>query len=83
MVYVYVVKSQTDGFHYIGHTESLDRRLEEHNSGKVRSSKAHRPYRIIYSEPFESNSEAQQREYFLKRDRGNVWLREFLRTQDL
>jgi len=34
MFYVYILKSEKDGKLYIGYTNDLKRRLEEHNSGK-------------------------------------------------
>ncbi|MCG2715949.1 MAG: GIY-YIG nuclease family protein, partial [Candidatus Marinimicrobia bacterium] len=36
MYQVYVLKSVTDNFHYIGHTKDISLRLNEHNRGKVR-----------------------------------------------
>ena len=83
MYKVYVLKSLTDNFHYIGHTHDLDKRLLEHNHGKVRSTKAHAPYEVIYTEYFQTKSEAQTREYSLKRGKENVWLREKLKSQNL
>ncbi|MFQ6605665.1 MAG: GIY-YIG nuclease family protein [Fidelibacterota bacterium] len=83
MIYVYVLKSQVDHFHYIGQTQSLSDRLRAHNNGKVRSTKAHRPYSLIYTEIFHSRSEAIKRETYLKHGKGNQWLREFLTEKGL
>jgi len=83
MYKVYVLKSLSGNFHYIGHTNNLEKRLCEHNLGKVRASKAHRQYKVIYTEEHKNKSEAQQREYYLKRGKGNVWLREMLKMQNL
>ena len=79
MFTVYVLKSQKDSFHYIGHSADIISRLKQHNQGKVRSSKAHKPYLIIYTESYATKSEAQKREYFLKRGKGNIWLRDHLK----
>ena len=67
MYRVYVLKSEVDSFHYIGHTADLEERLRIHNRGRVRSTKSHRPFKVIYSEEYSTKSEAQTREYFLKR----------------
>ena len=56
--HVYVLKSINDNFHYIGHTHDLVSRLQIHNANKVKSTKAHSPYRIIYVEDYTSRSEA-------------------------
>ena len=78
MYYIYILKSINDRFHYIGHSEDIETRLKQHNAGKVRASKAHRPYTLIYSEEHQTKSEAQKREYYLKRGKGNIWLRTML-----
>jgi len=81
MYYVYVLKSVNGNFHYIGHSEDISFRLKQHNAGKVRTSKAHRPYTLIYFEEYQTKSEAQKREYYLKRGKGNIWLREHLKEK--
>jgi len=39
MWYVYIIKSLTENFIYIGSTNSLERRLNEHNCGLCLSTK--------------------------------------------
>ena len=75
MIVVYVLKSIDSNYHYIGHTKDMNKRLIQHNVGKVRASKAHRPYRVIYQEEVQSRSEAVKRERYLKKGKGNIWLR--------
>ncbi|MCF7804955.1 MAG: GIY-YIG nuclease family protein [Candidatus Marinimicrobia bacterium] len=79
MYKVYVLKSLHRTFHYIGHTGDLPDRFRDHNKGKVRSTKAYRPFRIIYTETYATKSEAAQREYYLKTAAGNMWLRNHLK----
>ena len=43
--------------------------------GRVRASKAHSPYKVIFQEEYQSRSEAVKRERYLKRGEGNIWLR--------
>jgi len=76
---VYVLRSLKDNFHYIGHTKDLDKRLRSHNDKKVRSTKAHVPYKVIYTEDYHSRTEAAKREYYLKQADGNIWLRQYLK----
>jgi len=64
--YVYILKSTTYNKRYIGSCEDLRIRLKRHNTGKVKSSKAYKPYNIIYTEEFPSRSEAVKRERFFK-----------------
>jgi putative endonuclease len=74
MFTVYVLKSIKHVYHYIGHTKNLDGRLKAHNYGKVRSTKAYRPYKVIYMENYKTRAEAFKREMFLKSGKGNLWL---------
>ena len=39
---------------YIGYSEAPDRRLTQHNSGKVKSTRNFRPWKKIYQEEFET-----------------------------
>lgn len=76
MNFVYVLKSENDNIRYIGLTNNLDRRLTEHNHGKVKSTKSRLSFKLVYLEEFESRSEAALREKFFKTGSG----REFLKS---
>ena len=65
--YIYILESIATGRWYIGSTQDVDSRLQYHNSGRVRSSKPYRPYRLIYTESFLTRSEAVKREMQIKR----------------
>ena len=81
MYKVYVLKSIKDNFHYIGHTHNIETRLKAHNWGKVRSTKSHKPFQIIYIEEFSDKSSAFKREMYLKSGEGNYWLRDKLKEE--
>jgi len=68
MNYVYVLKSQIDDNLYYGYTNDLRRRLLEHNTGKVRSTKSRRPLKLCYYEAYFSEHDARTREHSLKKD---------------
>ncbi len=80
MYFVYVLKSHTRNFHYIGHTKNIQQRVRAHNAGRVRLTKAYHPYTVIYSESYSTKSEAAKREYYLKSVQGNIVLRNTLKT---
>jgi putative endonuclease len=46
MIFVYVLQSAVDGRFYVGLTNDLQRRLSEHNRGKMKYTKAFRPWII-------------------------------------
>ncbi|MEO9967322.1 MAG: GIY-YIG nuclease family protein [Reichenbachiella sp.] len=76
MFFAYVLKNKIDRTHYYGHTKDLHKRLKEHNNGKVRSTKAKRPWQIHYHEEFATKSEAYKREMFFKSIDGYNFLKE-------
>ena len=75
MYITYILRSLKDGTFYKGVTADLPKRLSNHNSGKVRSTKSHRPWVIHYYEEFESKREAKKREKFFKSYEGYLWLK--------
>ncbi len=50
MFYMYILKSKKDGKCYMGSTNDIERRIIEHNSGLVFSTKARIPLALIYYE---------------------------------
>ncbi|MFH2033783.1 MAG: GIY-YIG nuclease family protein [Candidatus Margulisiibacteriota bacterium] len=76
MFFVYILKSLGHDRLYTGFTDDLDARLKKHNSGSVRSTKAYKPYEIIYSERYDDKTSARKRELFLKSGQGRKWVRE-------
>ena len=77
MWYVYVLKSSKNGRLYTGSTNDLERRLEEHSSGKSVYTRNTRPYQLVYQEELTDELEARRRERFLKSGKG----REFLQSR--
>ncbi len=67
MWYLYILKSNNFGRRYIGITGNIDTRLGKHNSGSVRSTKAYRPWILVYQEEFKTKKEARIRELELKK----------------
>ncbi len=66
VVTVYAIKSLIDNRIYVGMTHNLDRRLNEHNQGKTRSTKGYRPWTLIFNEEAENRIEARKLEKFYK-----------------
>ena len=65
MYYVYILKSEKDGGIYIGETNNIARRLSEHNSGQVRSTKSRIPFKLLECMQCNTENEALklEREY--------------------
>ena len=64
--YVYLLQSRKTNRFYIGYTNSLKRRLGQHNNGEVLSTKSSIPYELVYFEGFKSKKDALAREKKLK-----------------
>ena len=69
MYYVYFLKL-SNGDLYKGSTNDLKRRIQEHNSGNVESTKNYLPVALIGYEAYILKSDAQRREKFLKTTEG-------------
>ena len=79
MYYVYILRSGKDSKHYIGSTADLNRRVEDHNAGKVSSTRDRKPFELIHFEKFETKGIAEKREKFFKSGKGYDALKNLLR----
>ena len=73
--FAYAIRSEKDGWLYIGISSGVEGRLKEHNAGYNRSTKSRRPFQLIYLEPCGSRAEARAREKHLKSGIGREFLR--------
>lgn len=76
--FAYVLKSEIDGRLYKGYTHDLENRLNEHNSGKVKSTKGYLPWLLVYFETFLSENDAIKREKYFKTGSGREFLKKLL-----
>lgn len=70
MYYVYILKSLISKKIYKGSCNDLKKRLLNHNSSKVKSTKLYKPWKLIYYEAFENKIDALREEKFLKTGKG-------------
>ncbi|WP_369293470.1 GIY-YIG nuclease family protein, partial [Nocardioides sp.] len=52
MCYLYILENEHSDRHYIGISKNIDNRVDSHNKGSVKSTKAYRPWKLAYSEKF-------------------------------
>jgi len=76
MWYLYILESEKDGIHYIGISQDTNRRLQEHNSGKNLFTKGHIPWKLLYTEIYNSAVEARAREKYFKSGAGRRYIGE-------
>jgi putative endonuclease len=78
MYFVYVLRSETTGRHYVGYTSDLTQRLGQHDNGITKSTKNRGPWEMVYREEFNTRSEAARRERFFKTGQGREELKRIL-----
>jgi putative endonuclease len=77
--YVYILRSLKDGKFYIGSTSDIKARLSFHNAGLQRSTKSRIPFELIYSEDYNSKTDALKREKQIKSYKGGEALKKLIR----
>jgi putative endonuclease len=66
MFYVYIIRSKSLQRFYVGSTQGIENRLQEHNAGKSKSTRTGVPWELIHTENFLTRSEAMLRERKIK-----------------
>ncbi len=79
MYYFYIIQSQRDGKLYTGSTKHLRKRFNEHNSGKVFSTKNRGPFKLIYYEGCLNEYDVKDRERYLKSGMGKRYIKNRLK----
>ena len=74
-IFVYIIRSEVDGRDYVGMTQNTKWRLKEHNSGKTKSTKGYRPWKLLYREEYTDRLIARKREKYLKSGYGKMWIK--------
>lgn len=81
---MYIIQSEVDGTYYVGFTTDNNRRFTEHNQGKSPYTKAHRPYRLIYTEVYPSIKAAKVREkYAFDKALNKMFIGDFIKTSSV
>ena len=74
MHYVYILKSEEIERTYVGHTNDVQRRLREHNSGNEPSTAVDRPWRLRTYVAFSDKITAVHFERYLKSHSGRAFM---------
>ncbi len=64
--YVYILDSHTSDKYYTGSTANIAERLKRHNAGATTSTKAGKPWKIVFTREFGPKSEALKFEFYIK-----------------
>jgi putative endonuclease len=79
MHYIYILHSPSADRFYIGSTSNLEGRLTAHNHPKNKGwTKRFQPWKMVYSEVFETKEEAMIREQKLKSYKSKTFLQKIV-----
>jgi putative endonuclease len=80
--YSYVLRSLKNGILYKGSTQDIEKRINTHNSGKVKFSSKYMPWELVLVEEFQTRSEAINREKWYKTGVGRNWVFNQIKTNE-
>jgi putative endonuclease len=78
--YLYVLRSASRNRHYIGATNDMRRRLDEHQRGQTSSTRTGRPWELIWLVEFANIKQAKYIERALKALKSRVFLEEMIKN---
>ncbi len=75
MYYVYILRSLTRNYIYVGLTNDLARRVKQHQEGKSSTTRSYKPFELMFTQQFETRIEARNKEKYLKSGAGKEWIK--------
>ena len=82
MYFVYAIASKSRNYIYVGISNNVQRRLDEHNLGYNKTTKPYRPFILIRQEEFLTRSEVRKREISLKSTTGKRFLKSLIQEEE-
>ncbi len=76
--YVYILYSKSINQYYVGQTQNIEVRLEQHNSSRRKSTKKANDWILVYEEMFNSRSEAMNREKEIKSKKSRKYIEKLI-----
>jgi putative endonuclease len=73
VIFAYVLKG-SNGRRYVGITNDVERRLNEHRSGKTKGGQIVGAFELLLTESYVDYGQARTREKYLKSGQGREWL---------
>ncbi len=78
--FVYILQSEKTLGYYVGSSFDPEKRLIQHNSAKSKSTKHGIPWKLVYTEKFDTKSEAVKREYEIKRKKSRKYIEYLIKS---
>ena len=78
--FVYILYSATVDQYYVGHSEDLDDRFFRHTNSGNRATKKAKDWKVVYTETFDTRSEAYRREIDIKKKKSRNYIEWLIRS---
>jgi len=78
MYFTYIIKSETDDSFYIGQCKNIQERIQRHNNGYSKSTKAKIPWKLVYYESYKTRAEAVKREIEIKKQKSRKYIEDLI-----
>ncbi len=79
--WVYILQSETSGKFYVGQTSDVHDRLTRHNQGRVPSTSSKGPWKLVFSEEYQTRSSACQRELEIKNQKSRSFIERLVQNK--
>lgn len=73
--WVYVLRSESTGRYYIGHTNDLEDRVRRHNEGRPDAARNRGSWLLVYQEEFPTRKAAAARERAIKDQKSRGYIK--------
>ncbi|MDA3882627.1 MAG: GIY-YIG nuclease family protein [Bacteroidales bacterium] len=75
MYYVYILYSESLSKYYIGSSYDVSQRLDRHNRGHSTYTKKGIPWKLVYTEEYNTRKEGYQREMEIKKKKNTNYIK--------
>ncbi len=82
MFFMYIIQSDTSARFYVGQTDDIEQRLDFHNTGQSHYTARRGPWKLVYSERFDTRGEAMKREAEIKKWKSAIKIRELIESTE-
>jgi putative endonuclease len=76
--FVYILQSQKDFTYYIGYSKDPAIRIIKHNNSKIGYTATKKPWVLVYTEEYNTKSDAIKREKFLKQQKNTTFYKQLI-----
>jgi len=72
--WVYILRSESTGRFYVGHTDDLGDRIRRYNEGRSEATRTRGPWTLVYQEEFPTRQAAVARERAIKNQKSRSYI---------